>query len=132
MLSPRFDHPSADDSRRSSCSAGVRPETIRLSVGIEHVEDIIADLDQALAVACAANARSLRSSLMPLLIEVRAFASRRQSSRAAHPARRDRAIAVGGCASALVNNMPDSALSATERQFARLISTRRAANSTFA
>jgi O-acetylhomoserine (thiol)-lyase len=28
--------------------AGVRPETIRLSVGIEHVDDIIADLDQAL------------------------------------------------------------------------------------
>ena len=28
--------------------AGVRPEMIRLSVGIEHVDDIIADLDQAL------------------------------------------------------------------------------------
>ncbi|PYM32563.1 MAG: hypothetical protein DME15_13570, partial [Candidatus Rokuibacteriota bacterium] len=27
------------------------PETIRLSVGIEHVDDIIADLDQALAAA---------------------------------------------------------------------------------
>jgi O-acetylhomoserine (thiol)-lyase len=26
----------------------VRPEMIRLSVGIEHVDDIIADLDQAL------------------------------------------------------------------------------------
>ena len=31
--------------------AGVLPETIRLSVGIEHVDDIIADLDQALAAA---------------------------------------------------------------------------------
>jgi O-acetylhomoserine (thiol)-lyase len=31
--------------------AGVRPETIRLSVGIEHVDDIIADLDQALRAA---------------------------------------------------------------------------------
>ncbi len=31
--------------------AGVTPETIRLSVGIEHSDDIIADLDQALAVA---------------------------------------------------------------------------------
>ena len=31
--------------------AGVRPEMIRLSVGIEHVDDIIADLDQALALA---------------------------------------------------------------------------------
>jgi len=28
--------------------AGVGPETIRLSVGIEHIDDIIADLDQAL------------------------------------------------------------------------------------
>lgn len=27
--------------------AGVRPETIRLSVGIEHIDDIIADLEQA-------------------------------------------------------------------------------------
>jgi O-acetylhomoserine (thiol)-lyase len=31
--------------------AGVAPETIRLSVGIEHRDDIIADLDQALAAA---------------------------------------------------------------------------------
>jgi O-acetylhomoserine (thiol)-lyase len=31
--------------------AGVRPETIRLSIGIEHIEDILADLDQALAAA---------------------------------------------------------------------------------
>ena len=29
--------------------AGVAPDLIRLSVGIEHVEDIIADLEQALA-----------------------------------------------------------------------------------
>jgi O-acetylhomoserine (thiol)-lyase len=33
--------------------AGVKPETIRLSIGIEHVDDIIADLDQALATAAA-------------------------------------------------------------------------------
>ena len=32
-------------------TAGVGPETIRLSVGIEHIDDIIADLDQALAAA---------------------------------------------------------------------------------
>jgi O-acetylhomoserine (thiol)-lyase len=31
--------------------AGVRPEMIRLSVGIEHVDDIIADLNQALWAA---------------------------------------------------------------------------------
>lgn len=36
-----------DDQRR----AGVTPETIRLSIGIEHIDDIIADLDQALAAA---------------------------------------------------------------------------------
>ena len=29
--------------------AGVTPEMIRISVGIEHIDDIIADLDQALA-----------------------------------------------------------------------------------
>jgi O-acetylhomoserine (thiol)-lyase len=33
--------------------AGVRPETIRLSIGIEHVSDIIEDIDQALAAAAA-------------------------------------------------------------------------------
>ncbi|MFN3660852.1 MAG: PLP-dependent transferase, partial [Brevinematales bacterium] len=30
-------------------SAGITPDLIRLSVGIEHIDDIIADLDQALA-----------------------------------------------------------------------------------
>ena len=29
--------------------AGVREETVRLSIGIEHIDDLIADLDQALA-----------------------------------------------------------------------------------
>jgi O-acetylhomoserine (thiol)-lyase len=29
-------------------NAGVLPETIRLSIGIEHIDDIIEDLDQAL------------------------------------------------------------------------------------
>jgi O-acetylhomoserine (thiol)-lyase len=38
---------SAEEQRK----AGVRPEMIRLSVGIEHIDDIIADLDQALATA---------------------------------------------------------------------------------
>jgi O-acetylhomoserine (thiol)-lyase len=32
-------------------TAGVLPEMIRLSVGIEHIDDIIADLDQALEAA---------------------------------------------------------------------------------
>jgi O-acetylhomoserine (thiol)-lyase len=31
--------------------AGVKPEMIRLSIGIEHIDDILADLDQALAAA---------------------------------------------------------------------------------
>ena len=34
--------------------AGVLPETIRLSVGIEHIDDILEDLDQALAAAAPA------------------------------------------------------------------------------
>ncbi|MBI2718376.1 MAG: O-acetylhomoserine aminocarboxypropyltransferase/cysteine synthase [Rhizobiales bacterium] len=38
---------SAEDQKR----AGVAPEMIRLSIGIEHVDDIIADLDQALDAA---------------------------------------------------------------------------------
>jgi O-acetylhomoserine (thiol)-lyase len=32
-------------------AAGVSPETVRLSVGVEHIEDIWEDLDQALAAA---------------------------------------------------------------------------------
>jgi O-acetylhomoserine (thiol)-lyase len=34
-------------------AAGIRPETIRLSIGIEHVDDLIEDLDQALTKATA-------------------------------------------------------------------------------
>jgi O-acetylhomoserine (thiol)-lyase len=48
-------HPASTTHRQMSAEsqrkAGVTPETIRLSVGIEHVDDIIADLDQALARA---------------------------------------------------------------------------------
>jgi O-acetylhomoserine (thiol)-lyase len=36
--------------------AGVRPETVRLSVGIEHIDDILADLDQALGARAEAAA----------------------------------------------------------------------------
>ena len=32
-------------------AAGIPPELIRLSIGIEHIDDIIDDLDRALAVA---------------------------------------------------------------------------------
>jgi O-acetylhomoserine (thiol)-lyase len=48
-------HPASTTHRQMSPEeqgkAGVRPEMIRLSVGIEHIDDIIADLDQALAAA---------------------------------------------------------------------------------
>jgi O-acetylhomoserine (thiol)-lyase len=32
-------------------AAGIAPETIRLSVGLEHIDDLLEDIDQALAVA---------------------------------------------------------------------------------
>jgi len=45
-------HPASTTHRQMSPEnqrkAGVGPETIRLSVGIEHIDDIIADIDQAL------------------------------------------------------------------------------------
>src|SRR5688500_2828485 len=33
---------------RGAAKAGVTEETVRLSIGIEHIDDIVADLDQAL------------------------------------------------------------------------------------
>ena len=54
-------HPASTTHRQmppdEQVKAGVTPETIRLSVGIEHHEDIIADLDQALR-ACRASLRA--------------------------------------------------------------------------
>jgi O-acetylhomoserine (thiol)-lyase len=51
-------HPASTTHRQMSPEeqrvAGIGPETIRLSVGIEHIDDIIADLDQALAAAAGA------------------------------------------------------------------------------
>jgi O-acetylhomoserine (thiol)-lyase len=48
-------HPASTTHRQMSpdeqAKAGVRPEMIRMSVGIEHIDDIIDDLDQALAAA---------------------------------------------------------------------------------
>ena len=45
-------HPASTTHRQlteeEQANVGVKPETIRLSVGIEHLEDIIEDLDQAL------------------------------------------------------------------------------------
>jgi len=48
-------HPASTTHRQMApddqVKAGVLPEMIRLSIGIEHIDDIVADLDQALAAA---------------------------------------------------------------------------------
>ncbi len=48
-------HPASTTHRQLSeperRAAGIRPETIRLSIGLEHIDDLIEDLDQALARA---------------------------------------------------------------------------------
>ena len=54
-----LDHASADVGRGAAPRPACRPEMIRLSVGIEHIDDIIADLDQALAAS-----QSRRSALI--------------------------------------------------------------------
>jgi O-acetylhomoserine (thiol)-lyase len=51
-------HPASTTHRQMSAEeqrqAGIGPETIRLSVGIEHIDDILEDLDQALGAATGA------------------------------------------------------------------------------
>jgi O-acetylhomoserine (thiol)-lyase len=48
-------HPASTTHRQMSADeqrhAGVSPEMIRMSIGIEHFDDIVADLDQALAAS---------------------------------------------------------------------------------
>lgn len=48
-------HPASTTHRQLSdaelVAAGIRPETIRLSIGLEHVDDLIEDIDQALTKA---------------------------------------------------------------------------------
>jgi len=48
-------HPASSTHRQMSPEqqrlAGIGPETLRLSIGIEHIDDILADLDQALGAA---------------------------------------------------------------------------------
>jgi O-acetylhomoserine (thiol)-lyase len=48
-------HPASTTHRQlrpeEQAAAGVTPDMIRLCIGIEHIDDIIADLEQALAVA---------------------------------------------------------------------------------
>src|SRR3982074_3706425 len=54
-------HPASTTHRQMTAEqqrlAGVLPETIRLSIGIEHSSDIIEDIDQALALACSQHQR---------------------------------------------------------------------------
>ena len=46
-------HPASTTHRQLTpaqlAAAGVTPETVRLAIGIEHIDDILEDLDQALA-----------------------------------------------------------------------------------
>jgi len=55
-------HPASTTHRQMSAeeqaAAGVTPEMIRLCIGIEHIDDIIADLDQALEAAAAPQVRA--------------------------------------------------------------------------
>jgi O-acetylhomoserine (thiol)-lyase len=55
-------HPASTTHRQMSAeeqrSAGVTPEMIRLSIGIEHIDDIIEDLDQALNATNSIEAQS--------------------------------------------------------------------------
>ena len=41
--------PMATRLRRQQAAAGIRPGTIRLSIGTEHIDDIIADLEKGFA-----------------------------------------------------------------------------------
>jgi O-acetylhomoserine (thiol)-lyase len=101
-------HPASTTHRQMSpedrAKAGVRPEMIRLSVGIEHIDDILEDLDQALDARPAAPRVELSSPA--------AYARRPASNGARRRSARPELTV------ALVNNMPDAALQATEEQFA--------------
>lgn len=54
-------HPASTTHRQLSVSeldkAGVSEDTIRLSVGTEHIDDLIADIDRALAASIHAGGR---------------------------------------------------------------------------
>jgi O-acetylhomoserine (thiol)-lyase len=47
-------HPASTTHRQLNAEelakAGVKPDMVRLSIGIEHIDDLLQDLDQALAV----------------------------------------------------------------------------------
>ena len=48
-IHPATHHAFATDRRKSSSRPASRTGYVRLSIGIEHIDDIMADLDQALA-----------------------------------------------------------------------------------
>ena len=49
VLSKKGDYWHRQLSETEQLAVGVKPEMIRLCVGIEHIDDILADLEQALA-----------------------------------------------------------------------------------
>jgi O-acetylhomoserine (thiol)-lyase len=59
-------HPASTTHRQltpeEQAKVGVTPEMIRLSVGIEHIDDIIADLEQALDAAKAQTSRKVQAA----------------------------------------------------------------------
>ncbi len=116
-------HPASTTHRQMSAEeqgkAGVKPEMIRLSIGIEHIDDIIADLDQALAAAAAAALAAARRRIGVAGAENRPDAAPCSTPR--NPARPSEVHAANCVTVGLINNMPDAALEATERQFTDLI-----------
>jgi O-acetylhomoserine (thiol)-lyase len=60
-------HPASTTHRQMNAAeqqkAGVTPEMIRLSIGIEHIDDILADLDQALGAAVPARVGTHAASI---------------------------------------------------------------------
>jgi homoserine O-succinyltransferase len=111
-------HPASTTHRQMSpedqARAGVTPEMIRLSVGIEHIDDILEDLDQALdARGSRARDRISPSSVLEQPTRRLATAADDRAGRSFSP---KPALTI-----ALVNNMPDGALLATERQFSALL-----------
>ena len=108
-------HPASTTHRQmpieAQAQAGVLPEMIRLSVGVEHIDDILEDLDQALGARHPTHVEQIAPE--PLL-----GATGGRPASAGGAAQGRRAGAKPQLTVALVNNMPDAALLATERQFA--------------
>ncbi len=102
-------HPASTTHRQMSAQeqekAGVRPEMIRLSVGIEHIDDILADLDQALAAAQARRSPLLAAECRSAGADDDAVLLDTAQSGPASEVHAANCVTVG-----LINNMPDAAL----------------------